>query len=102
MFRTDVVVGQASVPIQLVLLPPVWNPIISDRVESLSLLGATVPVVSWQALILLKLYAAGPQDLLDVQHILAVRQPSEDERQALASRASTLGLTEVWQMVTER
>jgi hypothetical protein len=101
-FRTDVTVDQASVPVQLVLLPPAWNAIIFDRVEWLSLLGSTVPVVSWQALILLKLYAAGPQDLLEAQQILAVRQPSEDERQTLASRASTLGLAKVWQLVTEQ
>jgi hypothetical protein len=31
-----------------------------------------------------------------------VRQPSEDERQTLASRASTLGLAKVWQLVTEQ
>jgi predicted nucleotidyltransferase len=101
-FRTNITVDQVSVPIQLILLPSAWNTIIFDRVECLSLLGATVPVVSWQALILLKLYAAGPQDLLDAQQILAVRQPAEHERQALASRASTLGLTEAWQMATER
>jgi hypothetical protein len=42
-FRTDVTVDQASVPVQLVLLPPAWNAIIFDRVEWLSLLGLYRP-----------------------------------------------------------
>jgi hypothetical protein len=43
------------------------------------------------------LYAGGPQDLLDAQQILAVRQPSPDERHAVAALADKVGLAAAWQ-----
>jgi hypothetical protein len=96
-FRTSITVDDFSVPIQLVLLPPLWNAIIFHDVESLPIVGCTVRVVSWQALILLKLYAGGPQDLLDAQQILAVRQPTQAERRAVATLAGKVGLLAAWQ-----
>jgi hypothetical protein len=56
--------------------------------------GCSVPVVSWQALVLLKLYAGGPQDLVDAQDLWAVRQPDAQavrELQALADALSMSG-----------
>lgn len=101
-FRMSVTVDDFSIPIQLVLLPPVWNAIIFHDVESLPIVGCSVRVVSWQALILLKLYAGGPQDLLDAQQILAVRQPTPTERQAVAALADKVGLLPAWQMLIAR
>ena len=101
-FRTSVTVDDFSVPIQLILLPPVCNAIIFRDVESLPIAGCRVRVVSWKALILLKLYAAGRQALLDAQQILAVRQPTQAEREALASFAATVGLSAAWQTLIAR
>jgi len=101
-FRTNVTVDDLSVPIQLVLLPPAWNALLFQRMTSLPVFGCTVRVVSWQALILMKLYAAGPQDLLDAQQILAVRQPTPAERVAVGALADTVGLSAEWQALISR
>jgi hypothetical protein len=101
-FRTSVPVDDFSIPIQLVLLPPEWNVIIFHGIEPLSVFGCEVPVVSWQALILLKLYAGGPQDLLDAHQILAIRQPTAAERQAVAALAGKVGLLPAWQRLIAR
>lgn len=89
----SITVDDFSVPFQLVLLLPAWHPVVFAQVESLPVFGCTVHVVSWQALILLKLYA---EDVLDVQHILAVRQPTPAERRALAVQAEAVGLSTAW------
>ena len=47
-------------------------------------------------LVLLKLYAGGPQDLLDARQILNVKQPSMAELQEIAKLAGTLGILEEW------
>jgi hypothetical protein len=101
-FRTSVTVDDLSVPIQLVLLPPVWNTVVFAQVESLPVFDCTVRMVSWQALVLLKLYAGGPQDLLDAQQILAVRQPTQAERHALAALADKVGLSAAWRALNAR
>jgi hypothetical protein len=95
-FRTHVTVDDGSVPVQLILLPSEWNSIVFQNVESLPLLDQTVQVVSWQALILLKLYAGGPQDRLDAQHILSIRRPGESERRTVSALAEQLGLSVAW------
>lgn len=96
-FRTHVAVNERSVPIQLIVLPTRWNSVVFQDLTSLVVMGCAVPVVSWQVLILLKLYAGGPQDLLDARQILAVRQPTEAERRALEALAGQEGLSEEWQ-----
>jgi len=96
-FQMSVGVDDRSLPIQLILLPVAWSALIFQNVESLSVFDGVVPVVSWQALILLKLYAGGPRDLLDVQQILAVRQPTSDERHTVAVLADKVGLGSAWQ-----
>jgi hypothetical protein len=101
-FRTNVTVGDLSVPVQLVLLPPVWNVLLFQDVTSLPVFGCTVRVVSWQALILLKLYAAEPQDLLDAQQILTVRQPTQAEREVVGALAAKVGLSAEWQALISR
>jgi len=102
MFQLSVSVKNHRIPIQLVLFPPSWNPIIFQGVESLAIFDCSVPVVSWQTLILLKMYAGGPQDLLDVQQILAVRQPNSLERTSLETCAEKVGLLEIWQNLGKR
>jgi hypothetical protein len=96
-FQTTMTIEGVSIPIQLIVLPAVWNAIIFRGIETLPVFGCTVPVVSWQSLILLKLYAGGPQDLLDAQQILAVRQPSPAETQAVSALADAVGLSAAWQ-----
>ena len=98
-FTMRVAVEDRTLPVQLILLPTTWNPIIFRGVESLPLFDCMLRVVSWQALILLKLYAGGPQDVLDAQQILAVRQPTSGEREAIARLADTLGLSAPWQTI---
>lgn len=73
--HTSIQVDSTSVSLQLIFFPSAPTEVAFGRVETLSVLERMVPVVSWQALILLKLYAGGPQDILDAQQILQVRRP---------------------------
>ena len=99
-FQMAVTVEDVAIPVQLILLPSVWNTIIFREVATLSVFGCAVPVVSWQSLILLKLYAGGPQDLLDARQILAVCQPTPVDMQAISPLADQLGLSTAWQTLT--
>lgn len=96
-FRASVPVNDLPVPVQMVLLPSPWDAIIFQEVELLPVFGCTVRVVAWPALVLMKLYAGGPQDLLDARQILAVRQPTQAEQQAVSALADTVGLSAAWQ-----
>lgn len=96
-FQTTTMIEGVSVPIQLIVLPAVWNALIFRGIVTLSVFECAVPVVSWQSLILLKLYAGGPQALLDAQQILAVRQPTQAEKQAVSVLADQVGLFALWQ-----
>lgn len=93
-FRLDVRVGEQTVPVQLIVLQPKWTEAIFRRVEMVRVLESSVPVVTWQALVLLKLYAGGPLDLQDARDILAVRQPGAREREELSAQAQALGIAE--------
>jgi hypothetical protein len=86
-FQTTVTIEDVSIPVQLVVLPAVWNAIIFSQIESLPVFGCVVPIVSWQSLILLKLYAG----------ILAVRQPGHAEKNAVSMLADRIGLSAAWQ-----
>ena len=63
--HTSIQVGSTAVSLQLIFPPPALTEVAFGHVETLSVLERMVPVVSWQALVLLKLYAGGPQDTLD-------------------------------------
>ncbi len=93
-FRLGLSIGEQSVPVQLIMLQPRWAEMVFRRVETLSVLECLVPVVNWQALVLLKLYAGGPVDLQDARDIVAVRQPGPAERGELAAQAEAMGLAE--------
>lgn len=86
----------ASVPVQLVIFPPSFADLVFRHVESLPVMDRTIPVVSWPVLILLKLYAGGPQDLVDAQQILKARQPDQSELERLRSMAESAGLLKEW------
>ncbi len=91
-FRARVSVADQEVPVQLIILPGAWTSIIVDGIVPLTVFGSTVPVVSWKALILLKLYAGGPQDLLDAQKILAVCHPTPSDIEDLVRLAGQVQL----------
>lgn len=86
----------ASVPLQLVVFPPSLADMIFRHVESLPVMERIVPVVGWQVLILLKLYAGGPQDRLDAQQILKARQPQQHDLQQMRGMAESAGVLEEW------
>jgi hypothetical protein len=94
--RATVTVAAAAVPLQLVFLPSKFTGAIFQEVKTLSILNHRVPVVTWESLVLLKIYAGGPQDLLDVRQILKVRQPSETELARISNLAERLGIQEEW------
>ena len=85
-----------SIPLQLVIFPSIFTELAFRHVELLSVLGRIVPVVSWQVLILLKLYAGGPQDRLDARQILKVRHPRHDDLKGIAAMAESVGLLNEW------
>lgn len=83
-----------DVPVQLIVLPSKLAAVAFNQIETLTVLGCSVPVVNWQALVLLKLYAGGPVDLQDARNIIAVRKPSVTRREDLIVQADTLGLAQ--------
>ena len=94
--HTSIRVGSVSVPLQLILFPSSLTEITFRRIESLSVMDQIVPVVSWQVLVLLKLYAGGPQDTLDAYHILQARHPQPDELDQIREMAESLGILNEW------
>ena len=91
--NTVVAAGGTTIPVQLILLPQRWHEVLLSQVSVIPVHGCSVPVVSWQALVLLKLYAGGPQDLIDAQEVWAVRQPDAESVREVQSLADTLGLS---------
>jgi hypothetical protein len=91
-FRLGLKCEGQDVPVQLIVLQPKWADVAFRGIETLNLYGCVVPVVNWQALVLLKVYAAGPVDLHDAKSIVAVRQPSPADRENLIVQADALGV----------
>lgn len=81
-----------QVPVQLIVLWPKWADVAFEGIETLKVLGCAVPVVNWQALVLMKLYAGGPIDFHDARSIVAVRNPGSEERRSLIAQADGLGV----------
>jgi len=98
-FQLTVTIEDVAIPVQLIVLPSVWNAIIFHGITTLPVFRGAVPVVSWQSLILLKLYAGGPQDLLDARQVLAVCRPSQADMEAISVLADQLGLLSMWQIL---
>jgi hypothetical protein len=81
------------IPIQLILLPTRWTDAVLNGLQTLPILDCSVPVVSWQTLVLLKLYAGSPQDLTDAEAVLATRQPNAGQLREMISVAHTVGVS---------
>lgn len=92
--RARIVVEDKTIPIQCIVLPNKWSSVLFSSIELIVIEGVTVPVVSWHVLVLLKLYAGGPQDILDARTLLAVRQPTTHDLEELRRKAQTLGLSQ--------
>ena len=93
-FRLSLKCEGQEVPVQLIVLQPNWAQMTFKDVERLNVIGCSVPVVNWQALVLLKLFAGGPIDLQDARNIVAVRKPNEIDREDLLVQADALGLAQ--------
>ena len=85
-----------SIPLQLVVFPSALTELVFRHVELLSVLERVVPVVSWQVLVLLKLYAGGPQDMLDARQILKVWHLRQDDLKGIVEMAESVGLLNEW------
>ncbi|MDK2745042.1 MAG: hypothetical protein NDI90_19260 [Nitrospira sp. BO4] len=79
-------------PIQLIVLPSKMAALAFKNIERLDTLGCSVPVVNWKSLVLLKLFAGGPIDLLDANNIVAVRKPGVNDRNELIELGDALEL----------
>ena len=99
--RTTVAASSVSVPVQLIVLPDAITEAVFQEVTTLSFMNRTVPVVGWERLVILKLYAGGPQDVFDARQILNVRGPSADEFRQITALARTLGLSEEWTSLSD-
>lgn len=93
-FRLSLKCEGQEVPVQLIVLPSTLAAIAFKQIKILNVLGCSVPVVTWQALVLLKLYAGGPVDLQDARNIVAVRKPDATAREELLAQADVLGLAQ--------
>ena len=86
------------IPIQLIMLPSVWAEVVFKNIHNLRLGENMIPVVSWEALLLLKLYAGGAKDLLDAQALFAHQQPNASAHNHVTTMAEKVGLTREWDM----
>lgn len=68
-------------PVDVVVGKSPWQPAIFSRVRETEIEGVRVPVASVSDLILLKLYAGGPQDAWDVEQLLAASDRDEVARE---------------------
>ena len=84
------------IPLQLVILSPDLTAMIFKNMEVLTLRGCRVQVANWQALVILKLYAGGPPDLLDAEQIMTVQHPSSQQLTTLSEMAEQVGLSKDW------
>lgn len=75
-FRLSLKCEGQEVPVQLIVLPSKLAAIAFSQIETLAVLGCSVPVVNWQALVLLKLFAGGPIDLQDARTLLQCENPA--------------------------
>jgi hypothetical protein len=67
--------AEKAEPVDVVVGPPPWTARLLERREHVVVEGRALPVVDRADLILLKLFAGGPQDLLDVRLLLAADTP---------------------------
>jgi len=101
-FSLSIQLGDQTVPVQLVILPPRWTELVMTHVQPATVFDTDVPVVSWQVLVLLKLYAGGPHDLADATSILAVRLPTPEDVKEMAALAAQVGVAEEFHALLSR
>ncbi len=94
-FRVHSTGEMQQIPIQLIILPAVWSQVLFSEIQKLELAHKLIPVVPWESLLLLKLYAGGPKDLLDAHTLLEHQQPRLVQER-MAVMAAKVGLTEEW------
>lgn len=66
------IVSKGHPPVDLIAGRPAWQRALLDRARPLRIGGSMVPVVEPADLVLLKLYAGGPQDAWDIDQLLDV------------------------------
>lgn len=93
-FRLSLKGEGREIPIQLIVLHPKWADVVFQGVETVRVLGCAIPVVNWQSLVLMKLYAGGPVDLQDARNIIAVRKPNAADQKSLIAKAEALELAQ--------
>ncbi len=91
-FQLSVPVSGMHIPAQLIVLAAPLSSALLREIQPLILFAASVPVVSWAYLVLLKLYAGCPQHLLDAREVLSARRPSGADLDSLRSLAERFGL----------
>ncbi|MDH5429710.1 MAG: hypothetical protein OEZ57_10140 [Nitrospirota bacterium] len=95
-FRVQSTGDTHQIPIQLVMLPSVWSPVLFSEVQKLELAHTLIPIVSWQALLLLKLYAGGPKDMLDAHTLFTHQQSQPLAQEHVTTMAQKVGLMKEW------
>jgi hypothetical protein len=71
----------AEPPLDVVVGKSAWQAGVLDRAQEISIGGISVPVVRRVDLILLKLFAGGPQDAWDIEQLLAVPERAALEQE---------------------
>lgn len=79
-----------TIQVDLVIFPARWNRVLFESLQSVRIGELRIPIVPWQALILTKVYAGGPQDMLDAVELTRIRRPSEDDLLGIARMAKEL------------
>ncbi len=100
--HASIEVESEAIALQLIFLSSPLTEVTFRHIHILAVMDRAVPVVSWQVLVLLKLYAGGPQDLLDAQQILKVRHPQPDDLRQIAETAESMGILEEWTALLSR
>jgi hypothetical protein len=93
---------ERTIPVQLIFLPRSLSTVVFERMHDVKVLDCVVPVVGWEPLVLLKLYAGGPRDLLDAKQIYAAQSPGAAAMAAVTALAKRAGLSEEWDQFRRR
>jgi len=90
-------------PVDLVVGRDSWQQTILERTSSLSIHGTSAPVVDAADLILLKLYAGGPQDCWDIQRLLVAVPAQEQLAATVDQRIAALPAEcrQLWKSIRE-
>lgn len=89
--------SEGPVPVRVIFLPAKLSALVFEHLHHAKLLGCDVPIVSWKALVLLKLYAGGPREVLDAQQIFEAQSPTSSGFADLRALAQRIDLVEEWE-----